>query len=185
MINKLFFLFFLFFLFSVVEAAATIKEKIIQNLKDTNNLTFNFEQNINSKTENGYCVLSFPKKIFCKYSLKNGKILVSNGNSVAIKTNSSYYLYPLDRTALNLILDKNFLISKIKILDERILEDKFVNFKFFENDFEVNIFFNYNNFNLIGWQTTDIYQNLSITFLTSVKKNQKLNNNLFVLPEQN
>ena len=26
--------------------------------------------------------------------------------------------------------------------------------------------------NLIGWQTEDIYQNLSITFISSVKKNQ-------------
>jgi len=178
-------LIFLFFLFSIAEASANIKEKIIQNLKTTNNLTFNFEQNVNGKTENGHCALSYPQKIFCKYNLKNDKILVSNGKSIVIKTNSSYYFYPLERTPLYLILNKNFLVSKIKNLDERILDDKFVNFKFFENDFEVSIFFDYNNLDLIGWQTTDIYQNLSITFLASVKKNQKLNDNLFVLPKQN
>ena len=178
-------LIFLFFLFSIAEASANIKEKIIKNLKTTNNLTFNFEQNVNGKTENGHCALSYPQKIFCKYNLKNDKILVSNGKSIVIKTNSSYYFYPLERTPLYLILNKNFLISKIKNLNERILNDKFVNFKFFENDFEVSIFFDYNNLDLIGWQTTDIYQNLSITFLASVKKNQKLNNNLFILPKQN
>ena len=178
-------LIFLFFLFSIAEASANIKEKIIQNLKATNNLTFNFEQNVNGKTENGHCALSYPQKIFCKYNLKNDKILVSNGKSIVIKTNSSYYFYPLERTPLYLILNKNFLISKIKNLNERILDNKFVNFKFFENDFEVSIFFDYNNLDLIGWQTTDIYQNLSITFLASVKKNQKLNDNLFVLPKQN
>ena len=175
----------LFFLFSISEASANIKEKIIKNLKATNSLTFNFEQNVNGKTENGHCALSYPQKIFCKYNLKNDKILVSNGKSIVIKTNSSYYFYPLERTPLYLILNKNFLVSKIKNLDERILDDKFVNFKFFENDFEVSIFFDYNNLDLIGWQTTDIYQNLSITFLASVKKNQKLNDNLFVLPKQN
>ena len=178
-------LIFLFFLFSIAEASANIKEKIIQNLKATNNLTFNFEQNVNGKTENGHCALSYPQKIFCKYNLKNDKILVSNGKSIVIKTNSSYYFYPLERTPLYLILNKNFLVSKIKNLEERILDDKFVNFKFFENDFEVSIFFDYNNLDLIGWQTTDIYQNLSITFLASVKRNQKLNDNLFVLPKQN
>ena len=178
-------LIFLFFLFSIAEASANIKEKIIKNLKTTNNLTFNFEQNVNGKTENGHCALSYPQKIFCKYNLKNDKILVSNGKSIVIKTNSSYYFYPLERTPLYLILNKNFLVSKIKNLDERILDDKFVNFKFFENDFEVSIFFDYNNLDLVGWQTTDIYQNLSITFLASVKKNQKLNDNLFVLPKQN
>ena len=182
MINKLI---FLFFLFSIVEASANIKEKIIQNLETTNNLTFNFEQNNNGKTQNGHCALSYPKKIFCKYNLKNGKVLVSNGKSIVIKTKSSYYLYPLERTPLNLILNKKFLINKIKNLNERVLDKKFVNFKFFEEDFEVNIFFDYKTLNLIGWQTKDIYQNLSITFLDSVKKNQNLNNNLFVLPKQN
>ena len=182
MINKFI---LLFFLFAITEASANIKEKIIQNLNTVNNLTFNFEQNINGKTENGHCALSYPKKIFCKYNLKNGKVLVSNGKSIVIKTKSSYYLYPLERTPLNLILNKDFLIKKIKNLNERIIDSKFINFKFFEKDFEVNIFFDYNTLNLLGWQTTDIYQNLSITFLDSVKKNQKFNNNIFILPQQN
>ena len=182
MINRLI---FIFFLFSVADASANVKEKIIQNLENTKNLTFNFEQNVNGKTENGHCALSYPQKIFCKYNLKNNKILVSNGKSIAIKTNNSYYLYPLKQTPLNLILNKNFLIDKIKNLNERVLDGKFINFKFFENDFEVNIFFDYNNLNLTGWQTTDICQNLSITFLASVKKNQTLNNNLFILPKPN
>ena len=182
MISKLI---FLFLLFSIVEVSANVKQKIIQNLETTNNLTFNFEQNINGKTENGHCALSYPQKIFCKYNLKNKKILVSNGKSIVIKTNSSYYLYPLKRTPLNLILNKKFLINKIENLNERILDNKFVNFKFFEEDFEVNIFFDYKTLNLIGWQTKDVYQNLSITFLDSVKKNQKVNSNLFILPQQN
>ena len=175
----------LFFLLSIVEATASVKKKIIQNLKNTNNLTFNFEQNINGKTENGHCALSFPQKIFCRYNLKNGKILVSNGKSIVIKTNRSYYLYPLKRTPLDLILNKNFLIKKIENLNARVLDDKFVNFKFFENDFEINIFFDFSTLDLIGWQTRDVYQNLNITFLASVKKNQNLNNNLFLLPKQN
>ena len=182
MINKLI---FLFLLFSIFEASANVKERIIKNLETTNNLTFNFEQNVNGKTENGHCALSYPQKIFCKYNLKNKKILVSNGKSIVIKTKNSYYLYPLKRTPLNLILNKKFLINKIKNSNERVLDNKFVNFKFFEEEFEVNVFFDYNTLNLVGWQTTDIYQNLSITFLDSVKKNQKLNNNLFFLPQQN
>ena len=182
MINKIF---FLFLLFSVAEASANIKEKIIQNLFSINNLTFNFEQNVNGKTENGQCILSYPKKIFCEYNLKNGKVLVSNGKSIVIKTKSSYYLYPLERTPLNLVLNKDFLIKKIKNLNERIIDNKFINFKFYEEDFELNIFFDYSTLDLIGWQTIDIYQNLSITFLDSIKKNQQLNNELFILPQQN
>ena len=98
----------LFLLVSIAEPSANIKENIVQNLLSINNLTFNFEQNINGKTENGRCALSYPKKIFCKYNLKNDKVLVSNGKSIVIKTKSSYYLYPLERTHLNLLLNKNF-----------------------------------------------------------------------------
>ena len=76
-------------------------------------------------------------------------------------------------------------MNKIKSLNERILDKKYVNFQFSEADFQINIFFDYNTLNLIGWQTTDIYQNLSITFLASIKKNQKLDNSLFNLPKQN
>ena len=175
----------LFFFFSIAETSASIKDKIIQNLKTTNNLIFNFEQNVSGKTQNGKCALSFPKKIFCEYNLKNNKILVSNGKSIVVKTKTSYYLYPLKSTPLNLILNKNFLLNKIKNLNARIIDNKFVNFKFFENDFEINIFFDFNNYNLIGWQTTDIYQNLSITFLSSVNRNQKIDKNLFNLPKNN
>ena len=175
----------LFFIFSVSEVSASIKEKIIKNLKNTNNLSFNFEQNINDKIESGNCILSFPKKIFCKYNLSNQKILVSNGKSIVIKTSSSYYFYALERTPLNLILDKEFLLNKIINLEERVINDKFINYKFFEDNYEINIFFDFDTYNLIGWQTVDIYQNLSITFLTSIKKNQNLKNNLFSLQKQN
>ena len=175
----------LFLLFSINETSASVKENIVKNLETTQNLTFNFEQNINGKTENGMCAIIYPKKVFCRYNLPNKKILVSNGQSVVIKTTSSYYSYPLDRTPLNLILDKNFLLNKINNVKGRVIENKFVNFKFFENDFEINIFFDSDNYNLVGWQTTDIYQNLSITFLSSIKKNQKLDDNLFILPKKN
>ena len=175
----------LLLIFIISDASASIKEKVINNLKETNSLSFNFEQNINDKIENGKCSLSYPKKIYCKYNLSNQKTLVSDGKSIVIKTSSSYYLYPLERTPLNLILDKDYLLNKIKNLKERVIDDKFINYQFFENDHEINVFFDYDNHNLIGWQTIDIYQNLSITFLSSVMKNQKLKNNLFNLPKRN
>ncbi len=165
-------------------AQAFNKEDIIHNLKNINNITFDFEQNINGKIERGNCILKYPKKIFCKYNLSNQKILVSNGKSLVIKTKNSYYFYKLKNTPLNFILDKNFLINKINNSQKRIVENKFVNYSFIENDNEINIFFDKKN-NLIGWQIIDIYQNLNITFLSSIIKNQILDNNIFVLPRQN
>ena len=182
MINKLI---FLFLLFSIVEASANVKEKIIQNLKSTNNLTFNFEQNINGKTENGHCALSYPQKIFCKYNLKNNKILVSNGKSLVVKTNTSFYRYPLEKTALNLILDKNFLIDKIYNITETVVDKNLINFKISEKDNELSVFFDNKTFELIGWQNIDLYQNFNITFLSPISKNRILPKNLFKLPVQN
>ena len=175
----------LFLIFITDKSSADIKENIIQKLKDVKNISFNFEQNINGKVENGNCVVQYPKKIYCKYKLTNEKILVSNGKSLVIKTKTSFYLYPLERTPLNLILDNYYLIDKIKHLNERIVENKFINFTFVENDNEINIFFNKKNYDLIGWQTLDIYQNLSITFLSSIFKNQKIDKSFFILPKQN
>ena len=118
-------------------------------------------------------------------NLSNEKVLVSNGNSLVIKTKSSYYLYPIEKTPLNLILNKDFLIQKIKELNERIIDNKYINFIFKENENEISIFFDKQSFDLIGWQTIDIYQNLSITYLSNINKNQKLNNDLFKLPKAN
>tara|TARA_B110001452_G_C15123134_1_gene391441 strand:+ start:59 stop:604 length:546 start_codon:yes stop_codon:yes gene_type:complete len=178
-------IYLLIFILSISESSASIKKNIIQNLNNINNLTFNFEQNINGEVENGSCSIKYPKKIYCKYMLDNKKILVSNGKSLVIKTSTSYYIYPLEKTPLSLILDKNFLLNNINKSKERLVDNKFINFSFFQNDNEVNIFFDKNTYNLVGWQTLDVYQNLSITYLFSIIKNQKLNKNLFILPKKN
>ena len=123
------FLLILFFSFVTLSTNAEIRDKIIENLKNTNNLDFNFEQNINGKIEHGNCVIEYPKKIYCKYNSSNNKTLVSNGNSLVIITDiGSYYRYPLKNTPLNLILDKNFIINEIINLDEKIVDDKLIHF---------------------------------------------------------
>ena len=176
----------IFFLYIFISNSnAEIKNKIIQNLIDTNNLDFKFEQNINGKIQNGNCTIEYPKKIFCEYARSNNKILVSNGKSLVIKTRVSYYRYPLEKTPLNFILDKKFLINKIKNLNERIIDNNLVNYTIIEKDSEINIFFDNQTYDLIGWQNTDIYQNFNITFLSLVSKNRILPKNLFKLPIQN
>ncbi len=180
---RYFFIFFLLMLNSF--SNAEVRDKIIQNLKDTKNLDFNFEQNINGKIENGNCTIEYPKKIFCEYARSNNKILVSNGKSLVIKSRSSYYRYPLEKTPLNLILDKKYLIDKISGLEERIVDKSLINFMILDKDSEINIFFDNQTYDLIGWQNTDIYQNFNITFLSSIRKNRVLKKNLFKIPAQN
>jgi len=61
----------------------------------------------------------------------------------------------------------------------------FINYQILEKDNEINIFFDNQTFNLVGWQTKDIYQNLNITFISSVKTNEIIDKDLFKLPPQN
>ena len=181
--SRFFLIFFLLILTS--NSYAEIKDGIIQNLRNTNNLDFKFEQNINGKIENGNCTIEYPKKIFCEYARSNNKVLVSNGKSLVIKSRTSYYRYPLDKTPLYLILDKDFLINKILNIEERIIDENLVNFTILEKENEINIFFDKKTYDLIGWQNTDIYQNFNITYLSSIRKNRILSKNLFKIPSQN
>ena len=147
-------------------------------------MRFNFVQTINGKVEKGKCTVLYPKKIYCEYVGFYNKILVSNGKKLVIQNlkNNQYYIYPIEKTALNLILDKNFLLEKIKKSDGDIIDEKYLRFKFIEGDYQINIFFDIFSHNIIGWQNIDIYQNLVITYLFDLKKNINVTKNQFRLP---
>ena len=180
--------FILFFLLNFYNPVfSSTKEKIISQMQLTNNLSFNLFQTIGDKSENGKCIIQYPKKIKCEYNNSSKKILVSNGRSLVIKNKNSknHYIYPLRKTPLMFLLDKEYLISKMNILEPREIDGKFINFKILQNNNEINIFFDKKNLNLIGWQTEDIYQNLSVTFISSVKINEEINDKIFILPINN
>jgi|TARA_B110000014_G_scaffold248544_1_gene223014 outer membrane lipoprotein-sorting protein len=184
MIKKIILIFFFLNLFNNSYGAA--KVKIINNFKQTNSISFDFKQNIEDKTEEGNCIIKYPKKIYCDYKGIKKKIIVSNGNSLVIKNRASkgYFLYPLDKTPLELILNKNLLLDKIERLETKLVDDKYYIFSLENNGNKINIFFDKNSYDLIGWQTEDIYQNLVITFIYNVKKNLNVSEKLFKLPKQ-
>ena len=158
------------------------------NLKDEQKwIRLSITPVFNEENENGSCIIKYPKNIFCKYSGSNKKIIVSNGKSLVIKNenNGSYYIYPLNKTPFVLLLDKEFLISRMNTLELINVDNKFLLFKIFENNNVINIFFDKKDFNLVGWQTEDIYQNLSITFISSIKINQDVDDKIFIIPKNN
>ena len=176
----------IFFILNFYNAAfSSTKVKIITQMKLVNNLSFNFIQTINDKNENGKCIIKYPKKIWCEYNNSNKKIIVSNGKSLVIKTanTGSYYRYPLNKTPLMFLLDKEYLISKMNTIEPREIDNKYLNFTIFENNNEINVFFDMKNLSLVGWQTEDIYQNSVATFISSVKINQEINDKIFILPK--
>ena len=74
---------------------------------------------------------------------------------------------------------------KINTLKPREIDNKYINFTLEEKENLINIFFDINTLNLVGWQTEDIYQNLVVTFISSISYNQKVNDKKFILPKFN
>ena len=166
---------------------ASTKENIILNFKKIQNISFKFKQTIGNKTEEGNCIIQYPKKIYCIYNNLKKKIIVSNGKTLVIKnqSNNQYYRYSLKRTPLDLILNKNFLIKEMLNLNGQLIDDRYYNFSIKNNDNKINIFFDKNSYDLTGWQTKDIYQNLVITFIYNIEKNKNIDQKFFRLPEVN
>ena len=180
---KFLLIFFILNLYNPVFSST--KEDLISQIKLTNNLSFNFIQTIDDEKEEGKCIIKYPKKIWCKYNNSSKKIIVSNGKSLVVTNlnTSSYYRYPLSKTPLVFLLDKEYLISKMSTLEPREIDNKYLNFTFFENNNEINVFFDKLSLALVGWQTEDIYQNLIITFISSLKTNREIDDRIFILPK--
>ena len=183
MIKKIFLFFFLFNFIN--HADASVENKIINNFKKINNISFNFKQTINDKIEEGNCIIQYPKKINCTYNNFKKKIIVSNGNSLVIKNQAGkeYFIYPLEQTAFKWILDKNLLLRKIGKLKAKYLNEKYYLFNMESDGNLINIFFDKNSYDLIGWQTEDIYQNLVVTYIFNFKKNSNIDKKIFKLPK--
>ena len=163
---------------------ASTKDDIIINFKKIKNISFSFKQTVNEKMEEGTCTIQYPKKIYCSYNNFKKKIIVSNGKSLVIKnqTTNQSFLYPLRKTPLNLLLDKDFLLNGIINSEEKIVNDKYYNFSLKNKDHKINIFFDKNSNDLVGWQTEDLYQNLAVTYIYNIKKNNKIDKKIFRLP---
>tara|TARA_B100000780_G_scaffold270322_1_gene229958 strand:+ start:905 stop:1462 length:558 start_codon:yes stop_codon:yes gene_type:complete len=168
------------------QALSSKKDGVISKLEETYNLSFNFKQTIDEYNEEGRCIIKYPKKIYCEYNNTNKKIMVSDGNSLVIKNRNSgtYYIYPLKKTAFEFFLNRDYLIKKMKNLEPKNIDNKYLNFEISQNNNKINIFFDYQTLNLIGWQTEDIYQNLVITFVSSIRINSDINDDLFKLPNK-
>ena len=186
LIKKILFFLILFTLFSQ-QSFSLPKEKIINNFNKINNISFEFQQKIADKIEVGKCYIKYPKLIYCLYDNKNKKEMVSNGKSLVIKNNryNKTYIYPLKSTPLEYVLDKEFILNKIKNLKPKINIDKMIEFSISNESSLVSIFFDSKTYNLSGWKTIDIYQNEVVFQINNLEKNININENQFKLPPLN
>ena len=77
----------------------------------------------------------------------------------------------------------HFLINKINSTELGEVEDRYLFFQIIENSNNINIFFSKKNYELIGWQVEDIYQNLVVTYIFNTSINSDVNEKLFILPK--
>ena len=172
---------FILIFFYPLNILASSKQLIKNKLEETDNISFKFIQKIGKKTEQGKCLISYPKKIICKYDGIYKKILVSNGTSLVINSKkiTNYLRYQLKDTPLNLILDKKFLLDsldKVEIIKEN---EKTFSFEITHNNNLLNIFFDKENYEIKGWTTTDIYLNTVETKLFNISTNMMIDEELF------
>ena len=172
---------FILIFFYPLNILASSKQLIKNKLEETDNISFKFIQKIGKKTEEGECIISYSKKILCKYNDIHNKILVSNGRSLVINSKkiSNYLRYNLKDTPLNLILDKKFLLDKLQQVEKIKENDETFYFEIIYNDNLLNIFFDKINYEIKGWTTSDIYQNKVETKLSELETNIMIDQKIF------
>ena len=172
---------FILIFFYPLNILASSKQLIKNKLEETDNISFKFIQKIGKKTEQGECIISYPKKILCKYDDIYNKVLVSNGQSLVINSKKikNYLRYQLKDTPLDLILDKKFLLGKLDQVDTINESDDTFSFKIVHNNNLLNIFFDKISYEIKGWTTTDIYLNKVETRLSYIETNIMIDDRLF------
>ncbi len=175
------YLIFILIFFYPLNIFASSKQLIKNKLEETDNISFKFIQKIGKKTEQGECIISYPKKIFCKYDDIYNKVLVSNGKSLVINSKkiTNYLRYNLKDTPLNLILDKRFLLDKLDNIEIIRENDETFSFEIIHNNNLLNIFFDKDSYDIKGWTTTDVYLNKVETKLLDIETNKMIDKKLF------
>ena len=172
---------FILIFFYPLNILASSKQLIKNKLEETDNISFKFIQKIGKKTEQGKCIISYSKKILCKYDDIYKKILVSNGRSLVINSKKikNYLRYQLKDTPLDLILDKKFLLNKLDQVETIEENDETFSFKIVHNNNLLTIFFDKISYEIKGWTTTDIYLNKVETKLSYIETNIMIDDRLF------
>ena len=181
------FIILLLIIFNTNIVCAQSNKQIIQKIKDTDTLSFNFKQTISGKVEHGLCLVKYPKLIRCDYNDSFEKRLISDGKRLAIiqKRYNKIFYYRLKSTPLNLILNKEYLIKYIQDNEPYYTNDKYIFYKIVaEDNKELLIFFDKKTFNLSGWETNDLYQNKVKFIIENIKTNVYLEKKIFKIPRE-
>ena len=186
-ILKYIFVILFFYLFLLNNSNSALQEKLIKNLEQTNTLSFDFIQKIEEKEEIGNCYIKYPLLMKCNYKDLKGKIVISNGKTVAIikKKYKKIYYYPIKITPLIIILEKNKILNLLKNNEPVSINASTVEYKLTQKGSGIlKIFFDTNSFNLKGWETKDVYSNNVSFIINNLKTNNQIVDDFFKIPRE-
>ncbi len=172
--------------FSNNYAKANFQEKFINKYKTINTLSFDFKQKIGEKVEFGKCHIKYPLLMKCEYPKKK-KSIIANGKKFAIikKRYKKIYHYPLKKTPLFYLLEKNNFLDLVKNYKPSKIGPDIIEYKVVDkNSSELKIFFEESSLNLLGWRTLDSYSNEVIFNIRNIKENLLIKNDFFDIPNQ-
>ena len=175
-----------FYLFFTSYAQANFKDKLINKLKTTNTLSFDFIQTIGEKKEIGNCHIKYPLLMKCEYPKKK-KSIITNGKKFAIvkRRYKKIYYYPLKKTPLFYLLNKENILNVIQNYEPTLINSNIIEYELTDNNLsKVNIFFDKNSLEFLGWKTMDAYSNEVNFLIRNIETNIPIKNEIFKIPRE-
>ena len=177
-------LFFYFFFINISQA--NFQEQLLNKYKKINTLSFDFTQKIGDKIEFGNCYIKYPLLMKCEYPKKK-KIIIINGKKIAIikKRYKKIYHYPLKKTPLFYLLNKENILNVIKNYEPFLVNSRVIQYELTDaKSGKINIFFDKNSLELSSWKTTDAYSNEVSFLLRNIETNILITNEIFKIPKE-
>ena len=175
-----------FQLFFINYSQADVQEKLLKKYKTINTLHFDFTQNIGDKVEFGDCYIKYPLLMKCYYPKKK-KSIISNGKRFVIvkKRYKKIYSYTLKKTPLFYLLDKKNILNVIQNYDPTFTSSDLIKYELTDNNLnKLNIFFDKNSLNLLGWKTIDAYANEVSFLIRNIETNILIKEDFFKIPRE-
>ena len=182
-LNIIFFTFFFTF-FNINFSQANFQEELINKYKTINTLSFDFIQRIGDKVESGNCHIKYPLLMKCEYPKKK-KIIIANGKKFAVikKRYKKIYYYPLKKTPLFYLLNKENILNLIQNYKPILVDKEYIEYELTDNNFNtLNIFFDKNSLELSGWRTIDAYSNEVDFLIKNIEINVFIKKKFFDIP---
>ena len=175
-----------FYLFFINYSQANFQEKLINKYKTINTLHFDFTQKIGEKVEFGNCYIKYPLLMKCEYPKKK-KSIIANGKKFVIikKRYKKIYYYPLKKTPLFFLLNKENILNLIKNYEPSNIDSNIVEYELIENNSNIlKIFFDKSSLEIVGWKTIDAYSNEVSFLIRNVETNISIENEIFKIPRE-